>query len=70
MDTDDVTDTVRLAWGIVISGAYVYLAYLSLQENFTLTPVVSASVFLLVVALLFGSKTLTELVEAWRGGGN
>lgn len=64
-----ILETIRWAVGLLMSLSYLYIAFLSLQTDFTLDPSVSLTVFGMSMALMFGLGPLTKLAYAWRGNG-
>lgn len=62
-----ILETIRWAAGLLMSVSYLYIAYLSMQTDFTLDPSVSITVFGFSMALIFGLGPLTKLAYAWRG---
>lgn len=59
-------DSVRLVAGLLAAAVLVYMSYLSLQDDFTLKVPVIIAMLSVIVLLMYGTKGLVNIIDAYR----
>lgn len=67
MNSKRIQKQIRWSAGLAASGMLVYMSFLSMSENYTLTLPVITGMLAVIVLLMYGTSELTSIIDSYHG---